>query len=92
MPSSGASAAPGAPEEEPSRDRCIALYAWFFPISSPSPPSPASPDWNPEGRGRGGEWGTRSAAVECPAVVWRSPSLCVSGLVARASAVSYDSG
>jgi hypothetical protein len=52
MPSSGASAAPGAPYEDPSRARCIALYAWFFPIS-PSPPGPARPDWNRKGRSRG---------------------------------------
>jgi hypothetical protein len=43
MPSSGASAAPGAPDDDPTHDRCIALYAWFFPIS---PSSPASADGN----------------------------------------------
>lgn len=57
MPSSGASAAPGAPDEDPSLARCIALYAWFFPIA-PSPPGPARPDWNR--KGRGGVGGRRS--------------------------------
>jgi len=48
MPSSGASAAPGAPDEGPTLARCIALYAWFFPIS-PSPRGLARPDWNRKG-------------------------------------------
>jgi hypothetical protein len=46
MPSSGASASPGAPDDDPTRERCIALYAWFFPIS---PSSPASAGRNRKG-------------------------------------------
>jgi hypothetical protein len=38
--------------EDPSCARCIALYAWFFPIS-PSPLGPTRPDWNRKGRSRG---------------------------------------
>lgn len=74
MPSSGASAAPGAPDEEPSRDRCIALYAWFFPIS-PSPPGPTNPDWNRKGEEKPGYGG-------------EIPFRC--GLVRGSAAVSYD--
>nr|ACN30615.1 unknown [Zea mays] len=56
MPSSRASAVPSASDEDPSRAHCIALYAWFFPIS-PSSPGSARPDWNRKGTSQGS--GTR---------------------------------
>ncbi|PWZ46078.1 hypothetical protein Zm00014a_016706 [Zea mays] len=64
MPSSGASAAPGAPDEDPSRARCIALYAWFFPIS-PSPPGPASGETRLESGGEEPGPGDRRSLSFC---------------------------